>query len=434
LEAIAPSVLESPELNKLKPILAANKIESHEICNNICKVVEATRDQLSAANLVDSYAEKVKDSTLAAYDALDQLFVLKASRICKSEKNKKYITNLLNSFLSAPDPEKTKAIDADGFSSSKIYIDQFQVMAIKELMSRRLELGLNQTTLNRLKLKLEKSLENLSKTFSVLTGIGGSANNTYAQSCTLIAGCNSSLATNDPEFQKAMNEIETLTSENPISLTYDPRGKYNRKDNEQGSSARAIPANLVVYLKAKEKDSKKLSTENLIKALKNYSKNKDELLNHFLFFRNGSFNAHNEKRNYLASYYFPATIPYLMSALKILKQDPQLSETQKAEIDTLDKEFKNTLRDLIKIEPNKTTMAHQENFSTTNQLWQASPRYSNALLGIALLAGYGEECSDFFKIPRPPKEAPLWGILSGLDVFGIPKDDNQSKENPGHNN
>ncbi len=52
-------------------------------------------------------------------------------------------------------------------------------------------------------------------------------------------------------------------------------------------------------------------------------------------------------------------------------------------------------------------------------LYEASPRYANALGGLALLAAYGDECRAHFKIPPPPKEAPLLGILSGVDLNGI---------------
>ena len=420
-ELIHKKLSETP-LAEIPLIPKSNQITTSPgtVCEKLCKLVDTTRAQAFGVKIYDYFigAGEVLHSADAAYLNLDALFVNKASAICKSKENKEFLELQLKKYLSEPSEEQkilNKKIDREDFSMMKIYKDQFDLLIVKDLLSRRSELGLSESQTSRLG-QMQKNLgESLSETFGIYEGIGGgSAMNLYAQACSGIAGCGSPELLKNPKYQKATQELIDLSAVNPTSLPYssgkDISGQPLPKRPAKGSAARAVPVNLLVYLmKPKDEDAQ----DHLVSALENYDRNKEVLVQHTLFY----YGAHNYKQEAVAPYYFYSTIPYAMSALKILKESPTTTSQNLAKVKEIEANLKTLLVRLIDNEKN-AFQPHQI-LQSEKTHYAASPRYANALGGLALLAAYGDECRAHFKLPPPPKEAPLLGILSGVDLNGI---------------
>lgn len=406
--------LKRGEVFKETPVIPKSNqvsLEPEYVCERLCKLVDSTRNQTFGTKIYDrvGYADYIPHSADAAYANLDALFVTKASTICQTKENQMFLENQIKKYLNDSHKKQSEEFHEEGFSSLKIYTDQFDLLTVKDLISRRSELKLSETQLSKL-FEHQKNLgENLSKNFERFEGIGGSAMNIYAQACTGIAGCGSPELLKNPDFQKTTQQLIDLAQENPTSLPYS-MARNSFKDNKKGSAARAVPVNLLTYLmKPNDVDSQ----NNLVRALVNYDQHKELLVQHTLFHQG----THNRSQGGIAPYYFYSTIPYAMSALKVLKDSPSTKAENRARVLEIEKNLKTLLVRLIDDEK-KAFRPHEVMLAKKN-LYQASPAYANALGGISLLAAYGDECRSYFKIAPPPSEAPLIGILSGVDLRGL---------------
>jgi HEAT repeat protein len=412
----APAVLSKvvPNLDgsQIPLIPQANEVSTsaNTVCPRLCKLADSTR--IKAFGTGTSDREQTPESSEAAYSALDALFVVKSSALCRNPENLKFSEQTLNEFLK-PNAESEKAkekMNKEDFSALKIYKDQFDLMLLKEFISRGSEFNLNASQKQELSRKVTETGKNLSRHFERWDGAGrDSAMNTYAQACSGIAGCGDAKIAKLTEFQKALQELVDLATESPTELPYSLKSRKD-KDSRKGSSARAVPVNLLVYLKSpKEKKSK----ENLLVALKNYNDHKETLVRHTLFYQG----SHNSSQDGVAPYYFYSTIPYAMSALRLLKEDLNLTREEEEKVKKLEESLKTLLVRLV--DDSKSAMQPMEMLMKQKETYKDSPRYANALGGLALLAAYGDECAEFFKLPPASKEAPRYGILSGVDLRGL---------------
>jgi hypothetical protein len=387
---------------------------SSDVCKGLCRLVETTQKNILERSKIDRAGgdRRSDNSALVAYENLDSLFLTKASAICRSKEAKGFMDRQLENFLQEPD-EKQKKLrelsDREDFSLFKIYSDQFDLLMIKDIVSRRAELKLTQAQIEKL-IQRQKSVgENLSSNFERFTAMGSSAMNTYAQACSGIAGCGNQEIQNNPQYKKATQELIDLAAISPTSLPYSMNDKDTNK-NSKAAAARAVPVNLLSYLlQSQNKDSQ----NQLVQALENYDTHKNTLIRHTLFYQG----THNMDEAGVAPYYFYSTIPYAMSALAVLKNNPSTTPENIQKLEKIESHLKTLLLRLI--DKDKNAFQPHEVLRDNKKRYEASPRYANALGGLALLAAYGDECRAHFDIPPPPKEAPLLGILSGVDLFGV---------------
>jgi HEAT repeat protein len=388
--------------------------EPSYVCPRLCGLADSIRSQALGVGVADfiGYAKKVPESAESAYSSLDALFVVKASAICRSNENTKFTESVLNYYLKEQSEENKKrqrVADEEDFSSLKIYNKQFHLLLLKDFMSRRLELSINETRLQVLAKSYQSYAESLSRDFGRFDGVGGgSAMNVFAQACSVIAGCGESKIEKSYDFKKATNELIELAALDHLGLPYSLAKGFS-PEQKTGSATRAVPVNLLIYL-IKKQDKK--SRDNLIDALDNYNQKKEILVRNTLLFKG----THNPKQEGVAPYYFYSSIPYAMSALRILKIDPRLNSKQIEKIDGIEKELKTLL---VRLFDDKNKGLQPQEILGKRSLYEASPRYATALGGLALLATYGDGCAEFYKLPPTSKEAPRIGILSGIDLYGL---------------
>ncbi len=392
-------------------------------CEALCGVAQAILDKkIPKAQDLLPRDDEVEDSWEAAMDQLNGLFLLKASKVCINQKLSVWAHDFFSQTLKGNTKKDTR-VRLEPFSAYKIYIEQFKVQTLKEFLARKDEFKISPEQQKKMENQLDRSFSSLAPMLERNMGATGSAANTYAWATSLVAAGNpkgekTPRAFSYPQFQLAKTELEDHLKEYPTRFAYnwkvDDRRVYTFLESE--SAARSVPANLANFLNHPGSDD---AQANLLLALNSYSKNLNILVNHFLFFSQSGNSFHNSKEEGIASYYFPASVPYAQSAIEILLQQPSALSSEQVE-------FLKTLRERInevllsQIDQEKKYFNGIAQYLKKNQNFRASPQYVSALGGLALLSGLGEECLKLNdSVSGNISESKnLFGIVSSYDFEG----------------
>lgn len=401
---------------KMEDLRGFQSWRSQPRCEVLCQMAQSVLERKipKSSEFADYY--DVNSSWNMALDSLDGLFLLKASKVCLNQKLSIWATEYVTK-KTKPDADLRKKMKNEEFSAYKIYFEQFEVQALKEVLSRKQDFKLNPKEESQIQKKIDSSYSHLNEYFDREKGLGGSAMNVFAWACTLVSGCSGTpekfpQALSYPGFQKAKTALENWTQANPISFPY--TWSHEGRDSTKGSAARAVPANLAQFLFS---PGTSVSETNLMESLENYDENLSTLVNGYLFFFSkkefdGKSTRHNSSQDGVASYYFPSSVPYVQSAIEVLlKKSKNLTRPQIEKLKALREKLNLILISQVDREKgfSKGENPFIKNYSSADSL-----RYVNALSGLALISGLGDECLKLYNPEYP--ETKLLGLISDYDI------------------
>jgi hypothetical protein len=259
--------------------------------------------------------------------------------------------------------------------------------------------------------KLQKRQGAILNDFRNLThqpDIGNSMFATYHFAAAVIT---SDLKSSSPEMSqavsvlKAQREYSKKEYGSALIIPYNLRGQNRPKKDDHGdlpdkvptlrsSAARGVPFHLAVYLRD-SKDNRLANADYLMQSLSNYD-------DHFydIFSGIGESRTHDrDDSDEIAPYYGPASLPFVFSAVALLKKQGDLNAEKKAGLEKL--EARLLEKSLSLFENNGLFRAQAVD------PYRSAVHYDNTLIGLALLAGAagkkGCEGSSLGILPDPPK-------------------------------